>query len=134
MAMARVLIERTRAARIEQAELEQIGEQLRSVASIGHPVEVIRVMDIGPVRPGTTVEQAHRTWKPEYVGELRGFPGFPLQPVALACPDGVDLVEVDLVSEAAGGMGTQFGYKGTFVSVLMHLTGEVWDMRVDGAW
>ena len=92
---------------------------------------------VAAVPAGIAVEDAHPTWLPAGVGQARGFQPFPRQPASALVPAEVYRVEIDCVDRdrPTGGMSTQFGFEGVFVSLLVSLdSGRIWDARADRAY
>jgi hypothetical protein len=89
------------------------------------------------VPEGTSLRDAHPTWRPDVVPETRGLAPFPRQHASAVVPGNTYRVEVDCVDRdrPTGGMSSQFGYTGVFVSLLVSLDdGRIWDARADGAY
>jgi hypothetical protein len=82
------------------------------------------------VPPGTPVAAAHSAWLPKAVGDAETLPGFPRHDADVTCPPGILLVEVDCIGRRSGGMSSQFGYEGYFLSMLVLIDErKVWDAR-----
>ena len=88
------------------------------------------------VPEGSTVAEAHPVRLRDAVDGLHAVPPFPKQPPAAIVPADVYRVEIECADPTlpAGGMSTQFGYIGVFVSLLVSLgPGIVWDARAEAA-
>ena len=92
---------------------------------------------VAAVPAGITVAEAHPAWLPAGVATAHGLRPYPTQPAGAVVPAEVYRVEIDCVDRErpTGGMSTQFGFEGVFVSLLVSLeSGRIWDVRADRAY
>jgi hypothetical protein len=85
------------------------------------------------VPAGVTLAAAHETWLAGYLAVLPGLGPLQRQPADARTPAGVVRVVIECVAAPSGGMSSHFGFRGTFVSLLVAVPlGCVWDARCEG--
>jgi hypothetical protein len=104
------------------------------VASLLPECRTVRACVERVVAADLSLALAHETWLPGYLVELRGLSPLQQQPATAVTPPGVARVVIECVDEPSGGMSSFYGFRGTFVSLLVSLPqGCVWDARVEPA-
>ncbi|MDB2686103.1 hypothetical protein N9Y42_02730 [Mariniblastus sp.] len=79
---------------------------------------------------GTAIHEAHKTWTISGLHDAETPTGFPRQPDDSTVPKGTVKLAACCINNWTGGMGSQFGFIGTYVSFLILLDDEtVWDVR-----
>ena len=83
-----------------------------------------------PIEEGSSLAKAHEIWKPMAFESIDHITGFPFRKTAEICPDGLTRISLDFVEKRIPGMGSFFGYKGYFISLLANLSDStIWDVR-----
>ena len=90
------------------------------------------VFEIGNEIPSGKLQlwQAHATWTENWFAKTATPEGFCRQEMDASLPDGLRKLSANCIVERSGGMGSHFGFIGTYVSLLLSLdTNTVWDAR-----
>ena len=88
----------------------------------------------GSVPAGSPLAEAHANWLPGYLASTDPIPGFSYQEPGASCPAGLTRVAIESVVKRTPGMGSHYGYRGYFTSLLVMLEeGSIWDARGEEA-
>ena len=94
----------------------------------------VRVRAEAMVSPGVSLAEAHETWLPGYLAGRPGLGPLQQQAAGAVAPAGLVRVVIECVEAPSGGMSSHFGFRGTFVSLLVSVPqGCVWDVRCERA-
>jgi hypothetical protein len=114
------------------AEQREVGEILEHDRLIEHLPrhKMLRIELENEVVSGTSLVKAHGSWKETYFQTIQTPPGLPRQPFDAVCPAGIVKVAVACIDRHTPGMGSHFGFKGYYLSVLVSLLEQrIWDAR-----
>ena len=117
-------------------EQRLIGEILERFGLIDRlpPHNKLRVELENAVPPGTPLSRAHETWTESYFANVATPEGFPRQDMAALCPHGIVKVSVECIDRETSGMGSHFGFRGFYLSVLVSSVDRtIWDVRAEAA-
>ena len=87
-----------------------------------------------PISEPCLLHKAHKTWT--ITGFLQANPisEFPHQPNNSICSKDLTRLSICCIEKRSGGMGSHFGFIGTYVSMLISLVDDViWDVRSNEA-
>lgn len=117
----------------EQRIVGKILEDAKVLDRIPHALEVI-------VEVGRTIESnlglaaAHQEWRESYFPDVETPKGLPRQPFSAKTESGLVHVTVRVIERYSPGMGSHFGFRGYFLSILLSLsTKTIWDARGETA-
>jgi hypothetical protein len=83
---------------------------------------------------GQRVASAHRHWQAGSLGHVPGLGPFARQQVDAITPGVLARVTCECVQAPSGGMSSDYGFRGHFVSLLVAVAAEaIWDARVETA-
>lgn len=86
------------------------------------------------IEEGSSLAKAHEIWQPAAFERIDAIPGFPFREAEESCPGGLTQISIDFVDKRTPGMGSFFGFKGYFMSLLANLSDlSVWDARGESA-
>jgi hypothetical protein len=92
--------------------------------------ERVRAWISRAVPAGESLTAAHGNWKAEWFPKVETPTGFPRQPDNTPCPADLLLVSVECIRQLTPGMGSHYGFKGYFVSLLISPDPPyIWDAR-----
>jgi hypothetical protein len=122
-------VRRTVAQPDEQRIVGEIIEQSGLIDRLP-PHNTLRVELENAVPQGTALARAHETWADSYFPNVSTPPGFPRQDSATLTPPGIVKVSVECIERETPGMGSHFGFKGFYLSVLVSVADRaIWDAR-----
>jgi hypothetical protein len=116
-------------------------EEQRAVMAAVEPIvtflprskEVVVVI-CDPVRPGSSLVEAHRGWTELHFPEIKTPAHLPRQQPETPCPSGLIKVLVNCIDERTPGMGSYYQFRGYALSLLISLKdGTIWDARGERA-
>jgi hypothetical protein len=123
--------------RIANPSEQQLVREILEKSRILNPAGEVREIDVeiaARVPAGTSLVAAHATWNAPYFPELQTPDGLPRQLLEAITPEDLLRVEVSLIQRRCPGMGSHFGFKGDYLSLLILVkTKSLWDARQDRA-
>jgi hypothetical protein len=114
-------------------DIQQILESGRALDRLPSCRELVVELE-EDVPAGATLIRAHRGWLPMGFSRLTTPSGLPRQPNEIVCPAGLVRVSIRCVRRWTPGMGSHYGFRGRYWSVLIHVRErEIWDVRAERA-
>ncbi|MEK7411822.1 MAG: hypothetical protein AAB263_00725 [Planctomycetota bacterium] len=77
-----------------------------------------------PVKEGTTVQNIHAVWNPDFLDGVKTPEFMPRMKTTDLCQIGSFLLEISYISRITGGMGSYFQFDGYFLSVIVAADGR----------